>query len=118
MIPYSLILKIIITFAIFSSGVFYLKNWKDKAVDKAVTQLTAQIQAKEHEITIIEQKKIIDTQSKMIKELQKIEKSNYGFNTTISQTTDVLSQKEIKNQIIDEANQILSNFNTKTKCPE
>jgi len=118
MIPYSLILKILITFAIFCSGFFYLKNWKDKAVIKAVTELTAQIQAKEHEITIIEQKKIIDTQSKMIKELQKIEKNNYSLNPTISQTTDILSQKKIKNQIIDEANQILSDFNTKTECKE
>ena len=50
--------------------------------------------------------------------MKKIEKNNYSLNTTISQTTDILSQKEIKNQIIDEANQILSDFNTKTECKE
>ncbi len=115
MFPYSLILKIFIIFSFLLSGLLYLKNWKDKAVHKAITEVTNQIQTKEYEITIVEQKKIIDTQNKMIKELQKIEKNNYNLNTTISQTIDIVSQKEIKNQIIDEANQILANFNTKTE---
>lgn len=111
MIPYSLIIKILIICGFLASGVFYLQNWKNKAVNKAILEITTRIQSKESEITIAEQKKIIQTQNKTIKNLQQIEKENYSLNIQISKLENIKEQQTLKDNIITDINEILSDFN-------
>jgi|LauGreDrversion4_2_1035121.scaffolds.fasta_scaffold17709_8 hypothetical protein len=116
MIPYSLILKILITVSLITGCCLSLKNWKDKAVNKAILELTTQIQNKENELALLQQEKALNLQNIIFKESQKITKNNYLLETQINNNSNIEEQLEIKENIINQINCILSNFNDKKVC--